>query len=54
MKKTYYTILKCGEMLVREADSLAELVEGLKMEGVRYRDVAVIWLKVEIYDFHWR
>lgn len=54
MKKQYYVILTCGEMLVRDAHSLAELIEMLKLEGLRFKDVAVIHLRVEVYEYHWR
>ena len=54
MKKQYYVILKFGEMVVKDANSIAELIEILKMEGLRYKDVAMIWLKCEVYEFHWR
>ncbi|KKN34931.1 hypothetical protein LCGC14_0788720 [marine sediment metagenome] len=54
MSKEYYIILNCGDMINRGADSLAELVDMLKFEGIKYKDVALIWLKVEVYDYHWR
>jgi len=54
MTKQYYVILKSGDMIIVGADSLADLVEKVRVEGVKYRDVALIWLKVEIYDYHWR
>lgn len=53
MKKQYCVVLKCGIVFVKEADSLAELIEMMKVEEVEYRDVALIWCRVEIYDYHW-
>lgn len=53
-RKRYDVILSCGEILTKEADSLAELIEILKMDGVKYKDVALMWLRVEVYEYHWR
>ena len=54
MKKQYYIILKCGDTLVKDADSIAELIEMLKYEGIWFKDVALIWLRCEVYDYHWK
>jgi len=54
MRKSYHVILKSGDVLIVEGESLADLVEKLKPEGIKFKDVALIWLRVEVYDYHWR
>ena len=54
MKKQYNVILKNGDMMIVEAESLAALIEKLKEDGLKGKDIAVMWLRCEVYDYHWR